>query len=265
VDIDRPGDVVLLIVEEAVEDDARERRDRRHQAFVPVPDVPTADAVAGLRTALGFGVDDLDRETSRYHRVCIVAFPASPVRGWVAGFFAAEMPWLIDGGGLSYCVPPFDARHTTSVIPADATEQIGGWERLRPAPPTPRRQPGSGRPGTGGFWSGPPVAIRPADPDVRHLRLHEGRRSFCGLRAKDLEAPDPHVRYDDVPAQRRCPECAAAWLEELRPQQEDERRRVSFGLEAVAGLLRAFEQLDAINRTVAGASDRPGAHSDLAP
>jgi hypothetical protein len=251
VDIDPDGDVVLLIVEEAVEDDTWERRDRRYQAFIPVPDVPTAGDVAGLRTAMGWGADDLDSETSRYHHVCIVAFPASPVRTWVAAFFAAEMPWLVDAAGLSCCVPPFDPRHTTPVTPADATELIGDWERLQPAPPpppstTPRRQPGSGRQGTGGFWSGPSVAVRAADPDVCHLRVGEGRRSFCGLRAKDLDAPDPYVHYDDVPDHRRCPECTAAWLEELRPQREDERRRVSVRLETVAGLLRAFDHLDAV-------------------
>lgn len=266
--IDPGGDVVLLIVEEAVEADTWERRDRRYQAFIPVPDVPTADEVAGLRTAMGWGADELDSEMSRYHRVCIVAFAASPVRIWVAAFFAAEMPWLIDASGLSCCVPPFDPRHTTAVTTEDATALIGDWERLRPAPPpppstTPGRQPGSGRPGSGGFWSGPSLAVRAADPDVFHLRVGEGRRSFCGLRAKDLGAPDPYVRYDDVPDDRRYLECAVAWLEELRPRREDERRRVSFRLEAVAGLLRAFDHLDAVNRTVADAADRPQAHAAL--
>ena len=54
VDIEPNGEVVLLIAEEAVEDGPGSR-DRRYQAVVPVRDVPTAENVAGLRMAMGWG------------------------------------------------------------------------------------------------------------------------------------------------------------------------------------------------------------------
>src|SRR5581483_2220207 len=79
-------EAVLLVVEEVVADDAKGRRDRDHQAILPVPDLADAEAVDGLRTAMGFPGAPDDPAASRYHRVCIVAFPASPVRSWVAAF-----------------------------------------------------------------------------------------------------------------------------------------------------------------------------------
>lgn len=203
---------VLLVVEEAVEDDARSRRHREYEALIPVPDAPDADIVSSLRTAMGWPGGRDDPKTARYHRVCIVAFPSSPVRTWVAAFFAAEVSWLVEAGGLSWCLPPFDRRHITPLNVAETRGLAGQWERLRPDPPAPapsgpKTRPGSDRPGTGGWWSGPQVVVAPGDPTC-HLRVHEGRRSLCGRRAKELDYPEPPVQLEEVAKDRRCPECA---------------------------------------------------------
>jgi hypothetical protein len=270
VDADPQRKVVLLIVDQVVEDDAWERRrvHRDWQALIPVPAIPTVGDLQALRTAIGFGADQLDWETARYQRVCIVAFPSSPTRHWVTAFFAAEMPWLVDHDGLSLCIPPFDPRHMTPIAAAEVEGLAAEWDRLQPAPPAassskPKRHPWSDRSGSGGWWSGPDVAIRQSDPDVHHLRIDEGRRSFCGRRAKDLDTVDGPMRWNEVPPGRRCPTCFRLWFGDIRPQREDERRRLADRLEAVTGLLRAFDELDAINRTIAEAADWPAAHSAL--
>jgi len=260
-------DVLWLVVEEAVEDHAFSRRDRDHHALIPVPDVADADILDGLRKAMSWpgAVDDPER--SRYHRVCIVAFPSSPVRTWVTAFFVAEVPWLVEAGGLWWCLPPFDRRHATAISAVAARDLADQWERLRPEPPPapagPKLHPGSDRPGTGGFWSGPEVVVAAGDPTVCHLRVREGRRSFCGRPAKELDHPEPYVRVDEVPTERRCPDCARLWWEEVRPERERERRDVLRRVEANQGLLAAFDQLEAINRTIADASNWPAAHAAL--
>jgi DNA gyrase/topoisomerase IV subunit A len=53
------------------------------------------------------------------------------------------------------------------------------------------------------------------------------------------------------------------WWEEIRPQQEWERRDVLRRREATEGLLAAFDQLDAIHRMIADAPDWPSAHAAL--
>jgi DNA gyrase/topoisomerase IV subunit A len=95
------------------------------------------------------------------------------------------------------------------------------------------------------------------------LRVQEGRRSFCGQRAKELDSPEPAVDLEEIPQDRRCPECARLWWEEIRPEREWERRGVLRRIEASEGLLAAFDQLDAINRTIANAADWPSAHAAL--
>ena len=223
-------DVILLVVEEAVEDDARSRRDRDHEAFMPVPDVPDADIVDSLRTAMGWPGELDDLQVARYHRVCIVAFPSSPVRTWVTAFFAAEAPWLIETGGLWWCLPPFDRRHVRPMMVADALSLADQWERLQPEPRAPARlgpklHPWSDRSGSGGWWSGPQVVVAAGDP-MYHLRVREGRRSFCGRPAKGLDDPEPAVHLEEIPKDRRCPGCARLWWEEIRPQREWEKRDV---------------------------------------
>lgn len=258
-EIARDRGVVLLIVEEAVEEHARRQRDRDSQAFLPVPDVPAAEEVNTLWAAMGCGPGEgIDRDSSRYHQVCIVAFPTSPVRTWVGGFFGAEMPWLVEAGGLSFCVPPFDPRHATLVTPAEAERLAREWERLRPAASLASSR-GSG---SGGWWSAC-LAVRPADPDVFHLRAADDRRSFCGLRAKDLEAPDPYPRDGDIPDDRLCHRCARHWFEHTKAERERDRRDLGRRLEAVTGLLRALDHLEAIHRTAAAAPDWHAAHSAL--
>ena len=261
-------EVVLLVVEEAVEDDARSRRDRGQQALMPVSDLPDADTVDRLRKVLSWpGRLDVP-EIARYHRVCIVAFPSSAARTWVTAFFAAEVAWLVEAGGLWWCLPPFDRRHMIPMDVAEVLEMAGQWARLAPAAPvvtssTPKLHPSwFDRPGTGGFWSGPEVVIAAGDP-LFHLRVQEGRRSFCGQRAKELDYPEPPVQLEEIAKDRRCPECARLWWEEMRPQQEWERRDVLRRREATEGLLAAFDQLAAINRTIADAPDWPSAHAAL--
>jgi hypothetical protein len=261
-------EVVLLVVEEAVEEYARSRRDREFHALMPVSDVPDADSVDGLRKALSWpGSLDVP-EIVRYHRVCIVAFPSSAARTWVTAFFAAEAAWLVEAGRLWWCLPPFDRRHMTPMDVAEVLEMAGQWAQLAPAAPTvtsstPKLHPSwLDRPGTGGFWSGPEVVVVAGEPGF-HLRVQEGRRSFCGRPAKGLEPPEPPLELEEIARDRRCLECARLWWEDLRPQQEWERRDVLRRREATEGLLAAFNQLDAINRTIADAPDWPSAHAAL--
>lgn len=261
-------EVVLLVVDEGVEDDVRSRRDREHEALMPVPDVPDADIVASLRRAMGWPAELDDPTMARYHRVCIVAFLSSPVRTWVTAFFAAEVSWLVEAGGLWWCLPPYDRRHITPMNVAEALASAGRWAQLWPEPPTPapsgpKLHPSwFDRPGTGGFWSGPEVVVAAGDPTC-HLRVQEGRRSFCGRRAKELDYPEPPVHFEEIPKDRRCPECARLWSEEMRPQRQWDRRDVLRRIEATEGLLAAFDQLEAINRTITDAPDWPSAHAAL--
>jgi hypothetical protein len=265
-------DVVLLVVEEAVEEDAFSRRDRNRHALVPVPDLPDAETVDRFQTGMAWPGGVGGPDAARYHRVCVVAFPSSPVRAWVTAFFAAEVPSLVESGGLWWCVPPFDRRHVIPVSAAAGLALAEEWERLRPqppppappAPPAPKLHPGWwDRPGSGGWWSGPEVVVAATDPGRCHLRVREGRRSFCGRPAKELDYVEPPVQPEDVAPDRRCPECARLWWEEIRPERERERRDVVRRVEANQGLLAAFNQLDAINQAIADAPDRPAAHAAL--
>lgn len=262
-------DFVLLVVEEAVEDDAYSRRDRHRHALVPVLDVPDAETVDRLRKGMAWPGEVDDPDAARYPRVCVVAFPPSPVRAWVTAFFAAEVPWLVEGGGLWWCVPPFDRRHVHPVSAADGLALAEEWERLRPQPPPPASPAPKlhpkwlDRPGSGGWWSGPEVVVTATDPGLCHLRVQEGRRSFCGRLAKELDYVEPLVRPEEVAPERRCLECSRLWWEDIRPERERERRDVVHRVEANQGLLAAFDQLDTINRAIAAAPDRPAAHAAL--
>src|SRR5581483_3597374 len=231
--VERIGEqnVLLLAVEEAVEDDAFSRRDRDHHALIGVPDTPAAETVDSLRAAMSWPGELDEPEVARYKRVCIVAFPSSPVRTWVTAFFAAEARWLVEGRRLWWCLPPFDRRHATPMSAGAALGLADQWEQLRPDPPPPTQSgpklhPGSDRPGSGGFWSGPQVVVVAGNPTVCHLRVREGRRSFCGRPAKELDFPEPYVWVDEVPKERRCPDCTGLWWQEIRPQRERERRDV---------------------------------------
>ena len=116
-----PVHPILLIVDEPGGRDAKRRRDRRSQGVLPVHDVPANDDEEALRVAMGWDDEGFDLVRSRYHRVCIVADEASPIREWVTAFFRSHMPALVAAGGLSVCAPPF-AEVRAEVVPIQPPE-----------------------------------------------------------------------------------------------------------------------------------------------
>jgi DNA gyrase/topoisomerase IV subunit B len=83
-----------------------------------VDDVPAPDDEERLRVAMGCDADGFDFERSRYHRVCIVADEASPIREWVTAVFRSTMPALVAAGGLFVCAPPYDPQRA-EVVPLE--------------------------------------------------------------------------------------------------------------------------------------------------
>jgi len=113
----RPGETVLLIVEDAYGYEAKQLRDRESEGVLPVEDTPTEQDLKSLQIAMGSGPEGFDLEQARYHKVCIVAAEGSAVRDWVVSFFAESMAALVASEGLHVCTPPFDRKRALVIRP----------------------------------------------------------------------------------------------------------------------------------------------------